>query len=60
MAYVMLGRSQKLEDIFILGKIDPKDIKVDPDALEETIRLENDFFFTREKKESFYKDHFTV
>ena len=43
MAYVMLGRSQRLEDIYIAGELDPSQIKCDPEALEESERLEEIF-----------------
>ena len=38
MAYVSLGRSEQLKDIFIKGEIDPEGIQASPLALEETIR----------------------
>ena len=56
----MLGRSQKLEDIYILGEIIPEAIKVDPDALAETNRLEDEFFIIKEKEDSNYRDCFTI
>ena len=36
MAYVMLGRSVRRQDIYISGKLDPSQIRCDPDALEES------------------------
>ena len=40
MAYVMLGRSERLEDLFIAGELDVAQIKCDPNALKESKRLE--------------------
>ena len=39
MAYVMLGRSERLEDLFIAGELDVAQIKCDPNALKESKRL---------------------
>ena len=43
MAYVALGRSEELKDIYIKGTVDPKGIHASPEALEETKRIENIF-----------------
>ena len=43
MAYVMLGRSSRLQDIFIAGELDVSEIKCDPNALEESNRLDEMF-----------------
>ena len=43
MAYVMLGRSSRLQDLFIAGELDVNEIKCDPNALEESNRLEEIF-----------------
>ena len=43
MAYVALGRSEELKDIYIKGKVDPKGIHASPEALAETIRLQTIF-----------------
>ena len=40
MAYVMLSRVQCLDQLYIVGKLDPKKITVDPKCLEELQRLE--------------------
>ena len=40
MAYVSLGRSEELKDIYIKGKVDPSGIHASPEALEETKRLQ--------------------
>ena len=40
MAYVALGRSEELKDIYIKGEVDPKGIHASPEALEETKRIE--------------------
>ena len=49
MAYVTLGRTQRLEDIFISGELDVSQIKADPKALEESKRLEE--IFNQSEKE---------
>ena len=49
MAYVMLGRTERLEDIFISGELDVSQIKADPKALEESKRLEE--IFNQSEKE---------
>ena len=43
MAYVMLGRSSRRQDIYIAGELDTSQIRCDPDALEETERLQDVF-----------------
>ena len=43
MAYVMLGRSSRRQDIYICGELDLSQIRCDPDALEESQRLEKVF-----------------
>merc|ERR1712051_1053744 len=43
MAYVMLGRCSRLQDIYICGKLDLTQIRCDKDALEESQRLEKIF-----------------
>ena len=45
MSYVMLGRSERLQDIYIAcdGELDTTAIKCNPDALEESKRLEQIF-----------------
>ena len=50
MGYVMLGRSQRLDDIYISGELDVSQIKCDPKALEESKRLE-ELFNQSEKEE---------
>ena len=60
MAYVMLGRCVKLEDIYIKGEVDPAGIKVNPEALAETERLCNEFLIIKEEEESTYRDFFTI
>ena len=52
MAYVMLGRSSRRQDIYIAGELDTSQIKCDQDALEESKRLQDLFDDTEaEKKE---------
>ena len=60
MAYVMLGRCVKLEDIYIKGEVDPAGIKVNADALAETERLCYEHWIIKEKEESSYRDCFTI
>lgn len=59
MAYVSLGRSEQLKDIFIKGKVDPTGIHASPEALEETLRLKSIFDERQKqivmKKENFWK-----
>ena len=40
MAYVMMGRVQELENLYIAGKFDQKKIRCAKKALDEAIRLE--------------------
>ena len=37
MAYVALGRSEELKDIYIKGKVDPEGIHASPEALAEML-----------------------
>ena len=39
LAYMMLSRSESVEDLFIAGRFDPAKIRCDPKALEEVQRL---------------------
>ena len=59
MGYVSLGRSEQLKDIYIKGKVDPLGIHANPDALEETKRLQNIFDqriqSLNEKKDNFWR-----
>lgn len=65
MAYVMLGRTQDLNDIYIFedekeGKFDPKNILVNESALEETKRIRSKFGEIKAKEESLWNDNFTI
>ena len=40
MAYVMMGRVQDLENLFIVGNFDEKKIRCNKRALEEAMRIE--------------------
>ena len=65
MAYVMLGRTQDLNDIYIYeddkeGKFDPKNILVNESALEETKRIRSKFQEIEAKEESLWNDNFTI
>ena len=57
MAYVSLGRTEELKDIFIKGKVDVKGIHASTDALEETRRLQT-IFDQRVEKLTVQKDKF--
>ena len=59
----MLGRSQRLEDIYIVenpSKFDPSYIRVNEAALSETKRIHYQFEEYKEKEEAKWKNHFTV
>ena len=59
MAYVSLGRSDKLKDIHIYGKVDTAEIHAAPEAVEETNRLQCMFDERiknlEERKDKFWK-----
>ena len=59
MAYVALGRSEELKDIYVKGKVSSDGIHASPVALEETDRLQSIFDQRLEKlteqKEEFWK-----
>ena len=62
MAYVMLGRSQLLEDIYIVEtthKFDPNDIRVNPEALAEYERIHEAFEKLKLEEEELYKEFWT-
>ena len=58
-AYVCLGRSEELKDIYIKGKLDREGIHASTDALEETNRLQTIFDQNverlKEKAENFWR-----
>ena len=58
----MLGRCQKLEDIYILTQkdIQREDIKVDEDALKESNRLKEEFLVLKEVEEQNFLNYFTI
>ena len=60
MAYVCLGRCEKLEDIYIVGDFDPAGINCCPISLKEKERLDEEFEKIKELKESLYMDCFTI
>ena len=60
MAYVCLGRCEKLEDIYIVGNFHPDGIKCCPISLKESNRLSQEFEKTKEMKESTYTNCFTI
>ena len=63
MAYVMLGRSQRLEDIQIVEKeckFDPAAIRVCPDALNESNRIQELFEANKAKEAFLWTNHFTI
>ena len=51
MIYVMLGRSERLDDIYISGELDVSKISCDQEALEESKRLEEIFNNSEKEKE---------
>lgn len=59
MAYVCLGRTEQLKDIYIRGKVDPAGIHASPEALEESKRLQTIFDqrvqIMNEKRERYWK-----
>ena len=62
MAYVMLGRSQLLEDIYIVEtthKFDPNDIRVNPEALAESERIHEAFEKLKLEEEELYEEFWT-
>ena len=63
MAYVMLGRTQKLEDIYIVeskDKFSTSGIKVDEKALKECERIRTKFEESKRKQEEVFNDHFSI
>ena len=63
MAYVMLGRTQQLEDIYIIeskDKFSPSGIKVDEKALEECERIRTSFEQSKKKQDEIFNNYFSV
>ena len=60
MAYVMLGRSSRLQDIFIAGELDVNEIKCDPNALEESNRLDEIFDQSVEQEQERRFQHWKI
>ena len=63
MAYVMLSRTQTLDDIHILeskSKFSSDCIKVNEDALEENTRIHETFEALKKEKELLFTDYFSV
>ena len=60
MAYVMLSRCEKLENIHIVGKFDPAYIRWDEECLEEALRIHNNFIASKKKEDSMFQDCFTI
>ena len=62
MCYVMLGRSERLQDIFIVceGEMDMGAIKCDYAALEESKRLEKIFEKAEQTAQSFKDSHWKI
>ena len=56
MAYVMLGRCQRMEDIDIVGKFDESQIKCSPAAYKETLELNKRADELIEIERGFFKD----
>ena len=63
MCYVMLGRSERLQDIFIICKdkeMDMQAIRCDPSALAESERLENIFDLAEQQTKSIRNTHWKI
>ena len=62
MSYVMLGRSERLQDIYIAcdGELDTTAIKCNPDALEESQRLEKIFSEAEKKDKDMRFNHWKI
>ena len=63
MSYVMLGRSERLQDIYIAcdgGELDTTAIKCNPDALEESKRLEMIFADTEKREKDLKFNHWKI
>ena len=60
MAYVMLSRCEKLENIHIVGKFDPKYIRCDEKALVETERIYENFVASKAREDSIFQNCFTI
>ena len=60
MAYVCLGRTQQLKDIYIKGEFDPKGIHANPKALEESKRLQNIYDQRMEKINKHQQNHWKL
>ena len=60
MAYVMLSRCEKLENIYIVGKFDPDYIRWDEECLEEAERIYGNFIASKKKEDSMFQDCFTI
>ena len=56
----MLGRSVRLEDIYIVGGFDKEGIKCDPDALDESKRLEKVFNDAQQKRKDKIDSHWKI
>ena len=50
LGYMMLSRSESIQDLFIAGKFDSNKIRCDPKALEEAKRLEDISLTKKETK----------
>ena len=60
MCYVMLGRTQVLDDIYILGEVDFKSIQCSKAALEESRRLFGIFVTEEQKKCEYLSSHWKI
>ena len=63
MAYVMLSRTETLEDIYIIeskSKFSCKDIKANKDALDENTRIHEAFEALKKEKELLFSKYYTV
>ena len=63
MAYVCLGRTQRLEDIYIVeskDKFDPSSIHAHPDALIESERIHTEFEKLKGAERQLFENHFNI
>ena len=60
LGYTMLGRSARREDIHIVGGFDKEGIKCDPDALEESKRLEKVFNDAQQERKDKIDSHWKI
>ena len=60
MGYVMFGRPERLEDLFVTGDMDIKDIRCNEDCLKETQRLQKVFEESEQVKRDKFANHWKI